>query len=125
MGWCRRVWNLLRRDVIYRDIDRELSFHLESRIREFVSNGMTEGDARRRAARQFGNYGFYRERTRDMDISISVETFAKDVRYAFRGLLKNLSFTVPATLALALGIGANAAIFSVINGVLIKTLAYP
>src|SRR5215471_3529091 len=115
MGWCRRVWQLLRRDVVDRDIDRELSFHLETRIRDFVANGMTEDEARGRATRQFGNYDLYRERTRDMDISISVETFAKDARYAFRALLKNLSFTVPATLALALGIGANAAIFSVVN----------
>jgi len=60
-----------------------------------------------------------------MDIHIALETLAKDVRYAIRGLRKTLSFTVPATIALGLGIGANAAIFSVVNGVLIKPLPYP
>src|SRR5215831_801070 len=102
MRWFRRIANLLRRESVDRDIDRELSFHLESRIRELVSTGLMEDEARRKAARQFGNYGLHKERTRDMDINTLVESTARNLRYALRSLVKTPSFTTTVILTLAL-----------------------
>ena len=84
MGWYRRLRNLTRRDKVHRDIERELSFHVNERIDEWIAAGMTPQEAKYKARRQFGNHGLLTERTRDMDIQGSIETFAKDLRYAFR-----------------------------------------
>src|SRR5262245_28719506 len=125
MRWLRKLINLFRPEKLERDIDRELSFHIKERADEFNASGMTEEEALRAARRRFGNYSQLQERTRDMDIHVYLETFVKDVRYAIRGLRKNLAFTVTAVITLALGIGATTAIFTVINGVLIRPLPYP
>src|SRR5262249_15634654 len=117
MRWFRKLLNLARQDRLSREIDRELSFHIDERVEELIASGMTREDARRAARRQFGNYEQHKERTRDMDIHVYLETIAKDLRYALRGLRKNPGFTIAAILTLALGIGSTTAIFAVINGV--------
>jgi len=90
-----------------------------------MNSGTTEDEARYTASRRFDNYQQYEERTRDMDIHLFMESLAKDARSAIRGLRRNPGFTLAALVTLGLGIGATTAIFSVINGVLIKPLPYP
>jgi predicted permease len=124
MRWYRKLLNLVRQDRLHREIDRELSFHINERADEFIASGMNKDEALTAARRQFGNHRQYQERTRDMDTYVWLETFSKDLRYAIRGLRKNPGFTVAAVITLAVGIGATTAVFTVLNGVLIKPLPY-
>ena len=124
MRWYRKLLNLVRQHRLHHDIERELSFHINERADEFIASGMNKDDALRTARRQFGNYRQYQERTRDMDIHVWLETLAKDLRYAVRGLRKNPGFTAAAVITLAVGIGATTTVFTVLNGILIKPLPY-
>lgn len=124
MRWHRKLLNLVRQDRLHREIDRELSFHINERVDEFIAAGMNKDQALRAARRQFGNYGRYQEGTREMDIYVWFEILAKDLRYAIRGLRKNPGFTIAAVVTLAVGIGATTTVFTVLNGVLIKPLPY-
>ena len=78
MGWCRKIFNLVRSRRLDRDIDRELSFHIAERAEDLATSGVPEDEARRKALRQFGNYGLHKERTRDMGMHIWLEAIAKD-----------------------------------------------
>src|SRR5258708_7426591 len=125
MAWYHRLGNVFRRSRVDRDIDRELRFHLIERVDELRAGGMTEDEARRTALAQFGNYTLERERTRDMVISRWIETILRNLRYSFRTLAKNPGFAVTVVLTLALGIGANSAVFSAIDAVLLRPLPFP
>jgi predicted permease len=125
MAWCRKVFNFLRRRRHYRDIECELSFHIAERADELADTGVPEHEARREALRQFGNYGLHKERTRDMGMHTWLEAIAKDIRYSLRGLWKKPAFTSITVITIGLGIAATTAIFGVVNGILIKPLAYP
>jgi predicted permease len=122
MGWYRRFTNLLRSNRVSADIDREMAFHMTELADDLVARGMSEDAARREARRRFGNPGVQKERTRDADILTWLESLAADVRYALRALRASPVFALVTITSLGLGIGANTAIFSLINAVVLRSL---
>ncbi|HEX8363466.1 MAG TPA: permease prefix domain 1-containing protein, partial [Longimicrobium sp.] len=122
MAWFRRVRNLARTDRLAADIDREIDFHIAERADELVARGMSEEAAAREARRLFGNRTVQRDRTRDADVVGWLESLAADTRYALRALRANRGFTAVAVLSLGLGIGANTALFSLIDAAMLKPL---
>src|SRR5260370_28728419 len=125
MAWLDRLRNVLRPSRLHGDVERELAFHVRERVDELRADGMSEDEAQRTARRQFGNSTVQVERTRDMDINQRFEALLRNLRLATRALWKTPAFTVTVVVTLALGIGANSAVFSAIYAVLLRPLPFP
>jgi len=121
MRWLRRLW---QKSLTERRLDSELQFHLEQRIADYIASGLPPGEARRRASLEFGGLERFKEECREARWENHLEIFARDFRFAFRGLVKDRRFAFISIFALALGIGASTAIFSVMDNALFEPFPY-
>ena len=116
----RRLRSLGRRRELEDRLDDEIRFHVEQQTEKNRRAGMAPDEARRQALIRFGGVEQMRERTRDEFRAARIEHLARDVRYGLRSLRRHPAFSAMAVLSLAIGIGANAAIFGVVHAVLFR-----
>lgn len=119
-----RLRALFGRKQVEEELDDELHFHFDREVEKYMKRGMMEQDARRAARMAFGGHEQVKEDCREARGTGFIELTVDDARYAIRQLIANPTFSIVMILTLALSIGANSAIFSVINGVLLKRLPY-
>ena len=125
MSSLRRIANLFRRTRIDREIDEELQAHIDLSTDAKKRQGLPDAVARREAVVRFGNPVSTRERTASADVAFTLESMVRDVRFAFRQLVRAPGFTLTAVLTLAVAIGANAVVFSILNALVLRPLDLP
>src|SRR5262249_24225739 len=117
-----RLRSLVRRGRVEQELDEELQYHLECQIAENVRRGMTRDEARYAALRAFGGVQHRKEQVRDTRGTRWLEDLVSDLRFAIRSLRRTPAFSLTIILTLALGIGANTAMFTLLRGTLLKPL---
>jgi predicted permease len=122
MNWLP---DFFRRRKIYGDLAEEMQLHLEERTEQLMREGMSRKEAQQAARRAFGNSTLIEERSREVWQLPVVESLGRDLKMVFRRLRKSPGFATTVILTLAIGIGANTAVFSVVNSVLFRPLPYP
>ncbi len=125
MSRYSRLRNALRPGRLDKDLAEELEDHLARRSADLATKGMNADQARRQASLRFGNATLIRERSREARLSSTLEGFFQDARYAWRGMRKSPAFTLTAILSLSVAIGANTAIFSIIDAAILRKLPLP
>src|SRR5438552_849827 len=122
MSWWNRMW---KRAQLEDQLEKELRFHLHQHEADLIARGLSPREARRQAALELGGPEQVKENCRDARGTRWLEDLIHDVRYGCRRLRSDLGFTSVTVLALALGVGATTAIFSVVNPILFTPLPYP
>lgn len=119
MSWLGR---LLRREKMERELDKELQFHVDAQTEDLVRAGVSRDEARRQARVMFGRVDQVKEDARDARGTRWVEDFVRDTRQALRGMSRSPAFTAAAVLTLAIGIGANTAVWSIVDALMFRAL---
>lgn len=122
MGWLQRLWSCRQR---YDELSATIREHLDEKIADLMDRGITRDEAEQTARREFGNVTRIEERSREVWQWPAIETLLADIKLSLRRLRNSPGFAMTVILTLAIGIGANTAVFSVVNNVLIKPLPYP
>ena len=120
-----RLRALFRRSTVERELDEELQFHLEKQKDKYIASGMPPIDARRRVRIDFGTPDSIKDQCRDAWGIRALDEVSRNVRYAARTLAKRPGFTTVAVLTLGLGVGANGAVFSALNAIVLRPLPFP
>lgn len=125
MSWITRLRNASNPRRLDDDLADEIRDHLARRAAELQSRGLNDRDAQRQAMRSFGNVTGIREQSRELKLWAALEGACQDARYAWRGLLRNPVFALTAVVSLGLAIGANTAIYSIVDAALLRPLPVP